>query len=106
MNIQETRRVEIIRGIHSGKKCVFHGFYQSGMIDEGLNPCALVEFEDGEYTYFDAEYVKFLPNEKSLTPNKDLAKCAGCKHYDFDKNVYTDECYSCSRYNADLFIKR
>jgi len=45
----------------------------------------------------------------NLTPEliRELAgDCIGCKFYDFDGAHFTDKCYECSRYHADVFEKR
>jgi hypothetical protein len=36
----------------------------------------------------------------------DNSECKQCKNYDLSQNVYTMECYSCKRYQSDLFTPR
>lgn len=43
-------------------------------------------------------------------PRSDLIRLAGqcvrCSHYDLEKAEFAPDCYSCSRYHADLFEER
>ena len=49
-------------------------------------------------------------NNSNITPQNLYSKVESvdeckekCKHFDRKKGVYTVECYSCKRFNADLF---
>lgn len=59
------RRIEITVGDHKGEQGVFHGFFLAGSLEEGVQPFAVVELDDGKVFEFATNYVRFL---SSLTP--------------------------------------
>jgi len=49
---------------------------------------------------------KLEESAPSASTNSASAPCKQCRYFDLDKGVYTEECYSCKRYQPDLFEQR
>jgi hypothetical protein len=54
------RVVEIIKDNEQfGKLGFFHGFFQYGCNSDGVEACAVIEFEDGTCNWFSASSIRF-----------------------------------------------
>lgn len=47
-----------------------------------------------------------IAEESNNSPNTDDLKCDQCENFDVSRGVFTIDCYSCKRYNRDLFTPR
>ncbi len=54
------RKVEIIQGSRKGTVATFHGFFQVGNAEHGMDPVAVIEFPDGECHEYGTGAIRFV----------------------------------------------